>query len=185
MTEQRSLLQSLRQRRDRPIVPTRDDALVDQVQSPKQPETESAASVESLETGLSSESTLQAHSKSLRSEIARYAPIDGNRNQSINLPATSNSPGLTELEAQLARIPETARYSSITLEVALAEQLAQYCKARKITMETFLEGAWTVAKREPDFLDRVQQEAKRRYNQRKEAGRLRRLITSIQKEIKS
>ena len=88
---------------------------------------------------------------------------------------------LINLKAELAKCPETNRHSAIVLEKKLDIELTRYCKEQKITVETFLEAAWTIAANNPELLNQITDEAQTRYQSRKEAGRLRRLITMLSK----
>jgi hypothetical protein len=92
------------------------------------------------------------------------------------------SPGATieELKAELAMIPETNRHSAIVLEKQLDQDLTRYCKDNRITVEVFLEAAWTYAASNPTAMEEILAEAKRRYGDRKKAGKLRRLITMLE-----
>jgi hypothetical protein len=87
---------------------------------------------------------------------------------------------LEGLKAELAKYPETRRHSAIVLDKALDQKLTQFCKDRSITVEVFLEAAWTTAIETPELLEAIATEAKRRYISRKQAGRLRRLITMLE-----
>lgn len=103
-------------------------------------------------------------------------------NKPIAEPAepTGSHDALEELKAELAAIPETHRHSAIVLEKELDQQLTRYCKDQRITVEVFLEAAWVQAAADPDALATILTEAKRRYADRKRAGKLRRLITMLE-----
>jgi len=88
---------------------------------------------------------------------------------------------LLNLKAELAKCPETNRHSAIVLEKKLDIELTRYCKEQGVTVETFLEAAWTIAANNPELLKQITNEAQTRYKSRKEAGRLRRLITMLSK----
>jgi hypothetical protein len=99
----------------------------------------------------------------------------------IELAGPTGSPdALEELKAELAAIPETHRHSAIVLEKELDQQLTRYCKDQRITVEVFLEAAWVQANADPAALATILSEAKRRYADRKRAGKLRRLITMLE-----
>jgi hypothetical protein len=87
---------------------------------------------------------------------------------------------LGELKAELAKIPETIRHSAIVLEKEVDQVLTRYCKENRITIEVFLEAAWTLASSNPSIMKKIMTDAKRRYDNRKRAGKLRRLITMIE-----
>lgn len=88
---------------------------------------------------------------------------------------------IEQLKQRLQEFPQTRRRSGIVLEEELDRQLTQYCKDNRVTVETFLEAAWTIAIENEDetLLVQILNEAKRRYASRKEVGRLRRLLTSL------
>ena len=95
--------------------------------------------------------------------------------------ASSDDTTLLDLKAELALYPETNRHSAIVLEKKLDIELTRYCKEQGVTVETFLEAAWTIAAANPELLKQITDEAQIRYKSRKEAGRLRRLITMLSK----
>jgi hypothetical protein len=86
------------------------------------------------------------------------------------------------LQRQLASFPETVRHSGIVLEKGIDRDLTQFCRDNKITVELFLEAAWCISDLEPTFLERILVEAKQRYSSRKQAGKVRRLLTMLQKQ---
>lgn len=96
-------------------------------------------------------------------------------------PASSDALTLVNLKAELNKYPETKRHSAIVLEKQLDIELTRYCKEQGITVETFLEAAWTIVNANPELLKQVTDSALLRYKSRKEAGRLRRLITMLSK----
>lgn len=85
-----------------------------------------------------------------------------------------------DLKAELAKIPETNRHSAIVLEKELDQTLTRFCKENRITLEVFLEAAWVHASSNSDAMAEILTEAKRRYGDRKKAGKLRRLITMLE-----
>ena len=142
-----SVLDRIRQNRQRPAVPTRDDTLITGAQQP-----ESTPNIDVTET---------------LPETALVA-------------APNTSDALEDLKTELAKIPETNRHSAIVLEKDLDQTLTRYCKDNRITIEVFLEAAWVHASSSPDALEKILAEAKRRYGDRKRAGKLRRLITMLE-----
>ena len=93
----------------------------------------------------------------------------------------NNQATLAELKKQLAQFPTTRRRSGIVLEEELDFELTTYCKKNGITVETFLEASWLIVSEKETILKKVTKQAKSRYQQRKEAGHLRRLITALEK----
>ncbi|BBD63606.1 hypothetical protein NIES2109_64810 (plasmid) [Nostoc sp. HK-01] len=86
---------------------------------------------------------------------------------------------IAELKAELEKYPQTRRHSAIVLEKDLDQKLTQFCKDKGITVEVFLEAAWTVASADNELVAKITTEAKRRYDQRKRVGQIKRLITML------
>lgn len=144
-----SILDRIRQNRNRTRVPTRDDVLV-------------AQSIPDEQVGQPEEADEQETTHS----DAQDTPL-------------SNAT-LEELKAQLTKFPPTRRHSAIVLDQDIDQQLTRFCKERGVTVEVFLEAAWLLADAESELMEAILVEAKRRYDARKQAGRLRRLITMLQ-----
>lgn len=130
MSQDDSVLERIRQKRQRTAVPPREDTLV-------------PASLPQLES-------------------------------QPNTPAT-----LEELKAELAKFPLTRRHSAIVLDEEIDKKLTRFCKDSGITVEVFLEAAWLKASADSALMEEIMMEAKRRYTARKQAGKLRRLITML------
>jgi secreted trypsin-like serine protease len=148
-----SILDQIRQKRHRTAVPPRDDVLLSKPQAPVHPEEPQAT------------------------HLAETTPIP-----ITSTPPTQSPTGTTleELKAELAKFPETRRHSAIVLEKDLDQRLTRFCKDRGVTVEVFLEAAWTRAEDDPVLLEQIVTEAKHRYHTRKQAGKIRRLITMLQ-----
>lgn len=101
--------------------------------------------------------------------------------KTFNRDTTSTNSTLEELKTELAKFPETQRHSAIVLEKELDQKLTRFCKDQGVTVETFLEAAWEITSADEVLLEQILAVAKRRYISRKEAGRLRRLITMLSK----
>lgn len=93
-----------------------------------------------------------------------------------------SSSTLEDLQYKLSKLPKTKRHSAIVLEENIDVSLSQYCRSHQITVETFLEAAWIISQSNKTTLGKITKEAQYRYKNRKEAGRLRRLITMLSKE---
>ena len=142
-----SVLDRIRQNRQRAAVPTRDDTLITNVHQAEAPP---------------------------QSDVVEPVAV-------LTSPVVANTgDALKELKADLAKIPETNRHSAIVLEKQLDQVLTRYCKENRITIEVFLEAAWMHAASNPDAMEEILSEAKRRYGDRKRAGKLRRLITMLE-----
>ena len=140
-----SVLDRIRQNRNRTRVPQRDDLLV--TKSPSNEQESQLDNPDERET--TKEDT---------------APTDAT---------------LEELKAQLAKFPPTRRHSAIVLDQDIDQELTRFCKDEAITVEVFLEAAWLLTSAEPELMKAIMAEAKRRYKVRKQAGKLRRLITML------
>ncbi len=159
MTKEDNLLNRLREKnRQRSNVPQRDDSLI----------ASESNSLDNLDNSVQQETKEEEQQQiSIPTESKQQPPIED---------AT-----LSNLRAELEQYPETNRHSAIVLEKKLDIELTRYCKEQGITVETFLEAAWTIALANPELLKQVTDEAQIRYKSRKEAGRLRRLITMVLK----
>lgn len=122
-----------------------------------------------------------------RATVERQDPLFNQDNPqkeektAINTEKTEVQGTLVELKEKLAQFPPTKRRSGIVLESALDLELTSYCKQQGITVETFLEATW-VTIQGTETLAKITAEAKIRYNQRKSAGQLRRLITTLENQ---
>ncbi|MCY7272452.1 MAG: hypothetical protein LH702_01570 [Phormidesmis sp. CAN_BIN44] len=144
-----SVLDRIRQNRNRAAVPLRDDLLITHPQS----------SIEAVKVG---------------------ETISSSRQEDKSDPQTSTGNTLEDLKVELARFPETHRHSAIVLEKGLDQDLTRYCKEHRITVEVFLEAAWTQIAQDDDLMQKILNQAKQRYQSRKTAGKLRRLITMLE-----
>ncbi|MHC5725925.1 MAG: hypothetical protein ACYT04_44655 [Nostoc sp.] len=145
-----NVLNQLRNKRNRPTVEPRQDALVKKVQ----PQTEE---------------------QNARQQITPVTEL-------VNPTASSDT--LTELKTELEKYPETRRHSAIVLEKDLDQELTRFCKDRGITVEVFLEAAWTIASADNALVEKITTEAKHRYDQRKRVGQIKRLITMLSNSSK-
>ena len=105
-------------------------------------------------------------------------------NPSTVLENTATPNTIAELQAELEKYPETRRHSAIVLEKDLDQELTRFCKDKGITVEVFLEAAWTFASIDHTLLEQIMIEAKRRYDQRKRVGQIKRLITMLSNSSK-
>ena len=86
-----------------------------------------------------------------------------------------------ELEEQLGQMPKVAPRRNIRLEESLDDALQDLCNQKGVTIETFLEACYLACDRDPDLKQAILKEADERLKQRKEAGKLRRLYSQLQK----
>jgi hypothetical protein len=92
---------------------------------------------------------------------------------------TNSNSTLEELKAELAKIPPTRRHSAVVLDAEIDANLTRFCKQKGVTVELFLEAAWLQAEASSELMEKIIVEAKCRYDSRKLAGKLRRLITML------
>jgi hypothetical protein len=92
---------------------------------------------------------------------------------------TGDNSTLEELKAELAKIPPTRRHSAVVLDAEIDANLTKFCKEKGVTVEVFLEAAWLQAVASSELMEKILVEAKCRYDSRKLAGKLRRLITML------
>jgi len=143
-----SILDRIRQNRNRTRVPQRDDVLVT-----KSPSNEQGSQLDNPD-----------ERETTKEDTDASAPTDAT---------------LEELKAQLAKFPQTRRHSAIVLDQDIDQELTRFCKGQGVTVEVFLEAAWLLTSAEPELMKVIMAEAKRRYKARKQAGKLRRLITML------
>lgn len=155
-----SVLDRIRKNRQRSTVPPRSDSLLE-----------------------GSKSQEKVHETDPQEVPKPENPIENTMVEEEPAPAPEpTTDPLQDLKAELAEIPETQRHSAIVLEKELDHHLSRYCKDNRITIEVFLEAAWVYANENPEALETIFTEAKRRYGDRKRAGKLRRLITMLEKQ---
>ena len=106
------------------------------------------------------------------------AKPDHAENEASKETATSNTT-LEELKAELAKVPQTRRHSAVILDAEIDANLTRFCKEKGVTVEVFLEAAWLQSAASPELMEKILVEAKSRYDSRKRAGKLRRLITML------
>ncbi|MBD2248408.1 hypothetical protein [Nostoc sp. FACHB-888] len=146
-----NVLNQLRNKRNRPTVEPRQDALVSKVQS----------------------QTEKQNSSQESSTVTEPAN-----------PTAAPADTIAELQSELEKYPETRRHSAIVLEKDLDQKLTRFCKDRGITVEVFLEAAWTIASADNALVEKITTEAKHRYDQRKRVGQIKRLITMLSNSSK-
>jgi len=162
-----SILDKIRSNRKRTIVPNREDTLI----APKQ---ESEQIAQQL-TPANATKPNEASSEILANETsANETSTNATSNETTNPNST-----LEELKAELAKLPPTRRHSAVVLDAEIDANLTRFCKEKGVTVEVFLEAAWLQAVASSELMEKILVEAKCRYDSRKLAGKLRRLITML------
>lgn len=157
------VLNQIKAKRNRATVPARVDSLLKQNLS----EAEGSDSV-----ALSTERAFADHS------CVDEATASSTQQQ----PRTNSSSGQIEaLRAELEKYPDIIRHSAIRLEKELDSKLTRFCKENRCTIETFLEAAFEEAQADAILCEKILSNAHNRYLSRKKAGKLRQLITQLEK----
>lgn len=179
-TETQDVLNQLRNKRNRKSVPPRQDALVPKpAEEAQAPSSETPKSDERSKLKNTNETEAPSDSQ-LHIEPETPQPTTWEQEQGDDTTtATSKGNSITELKAELEKYPQTKRHSAIVLEKDLSQKLTQFCRERGITVETFLEAAWTIVNSDDALVEEITTEAKRRYDQRKRVGQIKRLITML------
>ena len=126
----------------------------------------------------SREDTLIAPKQESEQITQQSTPANETSNETSNETTNSNST-LEELKAELAKIPPTRRHSAVVLDAEIDANLTRFCKEKGVTVEVFLEAAWLQAVASSELMEKILVEAKCRYDSRKLARKLRRLITML------
>ena len=126
------------------------------------------------DTSLAAQDSAEPSSNHSQTSEAAQKPETVQQVESAQSPAV-------ELEEQLEQMPKVAPRRNIRLEESLDEALQDLCNQTGVTIETFLEACYLACDRDPDLKQTVLEEADSRLKQRKEAGKLRRLYSQLQK----
>src|SRR4028118_2164447 len=161
-----SILDKIRSNRKRTVVPSREDTLI----APKQ-ESEQIAQRSTPANETSNETS---NKTSANETSANETSTNVTSNETTNPNST-----LEELKAELAKLPPTRRHSAVVLDAEIDAKLTRFCKEKGVTVEVFLEAAWLQAEASSELMEKILVEAKCRYDSRKLAGKLRRLITML------
>ena len=161
-----SILDQIRSNRKRTVVPSREDTLI----APKQESEQiTQQSTPANEPSNEASSEILANATS-----ANETSTNATSNETTNPNST-----LEELKAELAKLPPTRRHSAVVLDAEIDANLTRFCKEKGVTVEVFLEAAWLQAVASSELMEKILVEAKCRYDSRKLAGKLRRLITML------
>lgn len=141
----------LKKKGTRPTVPARDTSLVNK---------------ESTEV-LNDEITKISHSENDKSQ---GSPI---------VEATKDNTNVSRQEQQ-TDVPQTVR-RTIRLEEEVDTQLDILCNTKKITRDNFIEAAFLVCSQNEELMQKILEEAKQRYQHRKQLGEQRKFQTMAKK----
>ncbi len=110
---------------------------------------------------------------------SEQAALQSTKENEASKETTDSNSILEKLKAELATIPQTRRHSAVVLDAEIDANLTKFCKEKGVTVEVFLEAAWLQSVASPELMEKILVEAKSRYDSRKRAGKLRRLITML------
>ncbi len=103
------------------------------------------------------------------------------------IPVTNNnklqqsleSDQIQQLQAELDSLPQIGKRLAIHLEQEIRANLLQLCDRQEITSETFIEAAYALLQENPELVEQIVKEAKKRLKQRKRAGLIRRTLSMM------
>ncbi|MDV3002638.1 MAG: hypothetical protein N5P05_004293 (plasmid) [Chroococcopsis gigantea SAG 12.99] len=86
---------------------------------------------------------------------------------------------IQQLQAELDNLPQIGKRLAIHLEQEIRANLLQLCDRQEITPETFIEAAYALFQENPDLVEPIVKDAKKRLKQRKRAGLIRRTLSMM------
>ncbi|MBW4549942.1 MAG: hypothetical protein KME35_02305 [Aphanocapsa sp. GSE-SYN-MK-11-07L] len=108
--------------------------------------------------------------------------------QALALNSTNEDNWSASLEAELAAIPPISNKKvGVRLEEDILDKLDQLCRQHDVTIETLLEGFYTVCHTKDTIMLKVFQEAQNRIKRRTRAGNIRSVLTksrNLQAKVK-
>ena len=128
--------------------------------------------------------------RSQRPSVQRDSSLESNSSQQRSSnqenPADSDSPARgdnskEDLKKKLESLPKIAPRRNIRLEESLNQRIQQFCQEQNLSIETFLEACFLACEADLELKSIVTEEAQRRIEQRKEAGKLRRVYSQLEK----
>lgn len=182
------VLSKIKAKRNRATVPAREDSLINKNQTQAESVVD-AGSVDTEETseradfwreGRLSHSTDES-GRSPDAEKSLPSPQGNQSDRAFGQAAADSVGQFQALRAELEKYPEIVRHSAIRLEKDLDWRLTRFCKENGCTIETFLEAAFEEAEADTTWREKILRNALNRYASRKKAGKLRQLITQLEK----
>lgn len=85
-----------------------------------------------------------------------------------------------QLKKKLEAYPQIAPRRNIRLEESINQRIQQFCQEENVSIETFLEACFLACEQDLKLRQMITEEAKRRIEHRKQAGKLRRLYSQLQ-----
>ncbi|MDX5336384.1 MAG: hypothetical protein LPK13_09875 [Marinobacter sp.] len=96
-------------------------------------------------------------------------------------PAQASERESPSLEAQLVQLIQVGPRRNIRLEETLDKEIGRFVQEQDLTIETLLEACYLVLRDHDELKARVVSQAAERLAERKEAGKLRRIYSQMQK----
>lgn len=129
-----------------------------------------------------SESTQPVEAESASSSTATEVPVRSPAPQPAeSVPVQSAAAAATAIEDELTTLPQVSQRRNIRIEVDLEGRLLSFCQENSITVDTFLEACFVEAEQNSRFKTEMISEAKSRLSLRKQAGKLRRVLSQLKR----
>ncbi|MEH2093390.1 hypothetical protein [Nostoc sp.] len=120
------------------------------------------------------------HDKLLNDEITEFSHLPEKPKPELDSEEVINDKVSTSNQEQQLELTQIIR-RTIRLEQDIDTKLDTFCNVNKITRDTFLEAAFIVCSENEELLQEVLNQARKRYQQRKQAGEQRKFQTLAKK----
>ena len=116
----------------------------------------------------------------LNDQITEFSHLPEKPKPDLDSEEVINDKVSTSNQEQQLELPQIIR-RTIRLEQDIDTKLDTFCNAKKITRDTFLEAAFIICSENEELLQEVLNQARKRYQQRKQAGEQRKFQTLAKK----
>lgn len=120
------------------------------------------------------------HDNLLNDQITEFSHLPEKPKPDLDSEEVINDKVSTSNQEQHLELPQIIR-RTIRLEQDIDTNLDSFCNVNKITRDTFLEAAFLVCSENEELLQEVLKQARKRYQQRKQAGEQRKFQTLAKK----
>lgn len=120
------------------------------------------------------------HDNLQNDEITKFSHLPEKPKPDLDSEEVINDKVSTSNQEQHLELPQIIR-RTIRLEQDIDTNLDSFCNVNKITRDTFLEAAFLVCSENEELLQEVLNQARKRYQQRKQAGEQRKFQTLAKK----
>ncbi|MBN3946784.1 MAG: hypothetical protein HWQ38_09935 [Nostoc sp. NMS7] len=120
------------------------------------------------------------HDKLINDEITEFSHLPEKPKPDLDSEEVINDKVSTSNQEQQLELTQIIR-RTIRLEQDIDTKLDTFCNVNKITRDTFLEAAFIVCSENEELLQEVLNQARKRYQQRKQAGEQRKFQTLSKK----